>query len=118
MGGHAALGEQPPGPNTGSMLGQHRSPLLHGSMPVNRIRPWPNIETDLGDCPVFTLTAIRVTLYAPKGHYLDNTIHWPNCEILLNHRLRRWANIIPIKTLLALNHEYNSEFICFFLKIF
>ena len=26
-------------------------------------------------------------------------IHWPNCEILLGRRLRRWANIIPIKPL-------------------
>ena len=33
------------------------------SMPVNRIRRWPNIETKLGDCPVSALTAIRVTLY-------------------------------------------------------
>ena len=31
-----------------------------GSMPVNRIRRWPNIETELGDCPLFALTAIRV----------------------------------------------------------
>ena len=56
--------------NTGSMLGQS----IAGSMPVNRIRRWPNIETELGDCPVFALTAIRVTLYALEGHYPDNTI--------------------------------------------
>ena len=30
------------------------------SMPVNRIRRWPTIETELGDCPVFVLTAIPV----------------------------------------------------------
>ena len=78
---------------------------IAGSMPFNRIRRWPNIETGLGDCPVFALTAIWVTLYAPKGHYQDNTIHWPNCEIMLGHRLQRWANIIPTKTLKALNHE-------------
>ena len=29
----------------------------------------------------------------------DNTIHWPNADVMLGHRLRRWANIIPIKTL-------------------
>ena len=69
---------------------------IAGSIPVNRIRRWPNIETELADCPVFALTAIRETL---KGHYPDNTIHWPNCEIMLGHRLRRWANIIPTKTL-------------------
>ena len=35
------------------------------SMPVNRIRRWPNIETKLGDCLVFALTVIRLrdTLY-------------------------------------------------------
>ena len=33
---------------------------IAGSMLVNRIRRWPNIETELGDCPVFALTAIRV----------------------------------------------------------
>ena len=27
---------------------------------VNRIRRWPNIETELGDCPVFALTVVRV----------------------------------------------------------
>ena len=61
-----------------------------GSMLVKRIRRWPNNETDLGDhgdCPVFALTAIRVKHYLQKGHYPDNTIHWPNCEIMLGHRL-------------------------------
>ena len=56
---------------------------IAGSMPVNRIRRWPNIGAELGDCPVFAQTAIRVTLYRPKGRYPDNTIHWPNCEIML-----------------------------------
>ena len=60
---------------------------IAGSMHVNRIRRWPNIETKLGDCPVFALTAIRVTLSPPKGHYPDNTIHWVNYEIMLGHRL-------------------------------
>ena len=72
-------------------------------MQVNRIRRWPKIETELGDCPVFALTAIRVTLYAPKGHHPDNTIRWPDCEIMLGHRLRRWANIIPTKPFKLLN---------------
>ena len=80
-------------------MGPASQPIA-GSMPVNRIRLWPNIETELGDCLLFALTAIWVTLYAPKGHYPDNTIHWPNCEIMLGHVcLRRWANIIPTKTL-------------------
>ena len=33
---------------------------IAGSMPVNRIGRWPNIETKLGDCPVFALTVIGV----------------------------------------------------------
>ena len=84
---------------------------IAGSMLVNRIRRWPNNETELGDCPVFALTAIRVTLYALKGHYPDNTIHWANCEIMLGHRLQRLANIITTKNRQALNHEYNREYI-------
>ena len=44
---------------------------IAGSMPVNRIRRWPNNEAELGDCPVFALTAIRVTFHSPKGHYPD-----------------------------------------------
>ena len=30
---------------------------------------------------------------------------------MLGHRLRRWANIILTKTLQALNHKYNHEFL-------
>ena len=86
---------------------------IAGSMQVNRIRRWPKIETELGDCPVFPQTAIRVTLSPPKGHYPDNTIHWVNYEIMVGHRLRRWANFIPIKTLQALSHEYNREHLFF-----
>ena len=37
---------------------------IAGLLSDNRIRRWPNIETELGDCPMFALTAIRVTLYA------------------------------------------------------
>ena len=48
---------------------------IAGSVRVNRIRRWPNIETDLGDCPVFALTAIQVAFYPPKRHRPANTIH-------------------------------------------
>ena len=37
-----------------------------------------------------------------KGHFPDNTIHWLNADAMLRHRLRRWINIIPTKTLRAL----------------
>ena len=72
---------------------------IAGTMPVDRSRRWPSIETELGDCSVFALTAIRVTLSPPIGHYPDNIIHCPNYEIMLGHRLQRWANITPTKTL-------------------
>ena len=78
---------------------------IAGSMPGNRIRHWPNIETGLGNCPVLVLTAMRVTLYPPKAHCPYNTIHWPNCEIMLGHR--------PTETLWALYHEYNREYLFF-----
>ena len=42
---------------------------IAGSMPVNRIRRWPNIETELGDCPVFALIAIGYVRGPPKGHH-------------------------------------------------
>ena len=70
-------------------------------MPVNRIRRWLNIATELDDCPVVAPTAIRMTP--------DNTIHWPNCEIMLGLCLRHWANIISTKTLQALNHDNSCE---------
>ena len=49
---------------------------------------------------------IRPTLYkSGTGYSLhqapetpDNTIHWPNADVMLSHCLRRLANIIPIKT--------------------
>ena len=91
------------------------SQTIAGSMQVDRIRRWPNIETELGDCSVFSLTAIRVTLYPLRGHYPDNTIHWPNCEIMLGHSLRRLATLFqpkPFKLLttnIILNFFFLSE---------
>ena len=92
---------RPTHPIPGQCWARPASQPIAGSMPVtdaNRIRHWPNIKTELGDCPVFALTSIRVTLYPPKGHHPDITIHWPNCEIMLGHRLRRWATYISTKT--------------------
>ena len=63
-------------------------------MLTHSLRRWPVIETALGDCTVFSP---------------NNTIHWPNADVMLGHRLRRWANIIPTKTLQALNHKYNRD---------
>ena len=38
-------------------------------------------------------------------------IRWHNADVMLGHRLRRWANIIPTKTLQAFKHECKREFI-------
>ena len=59
-------------------------------MLVQRLQRWTVIETALGDCPVFAWTAMWVTLFAShrqKSHYLDNTIHWLNANVMLGHRL-------------------------------
>ena len=57
------------------------------------------------------LTAVlcwgRFNIPAPETP--DITIHCPNADVMLGHRLRRCANIIPTKTLQALNHKYNRE---------
>ena len=37
--------------------------------------------------------------FHPGARKTDHTIHWPNADVMLGHRLRRWANIIPTKTL-------------------
>ena len=49
-----------------------------------------------------TAIAIRVTILSPVVRKATTQLHWPNCEIMLGNRLRRWANIIPTKTLQAL----------------
>ena len=41
---------------------------------------------------------MRVTLSIPAPETTNNTIHWPNADVMLGHCLQRWANIIPIKT--------------------
>ena len=71
-------------------------------MLAQRLRRWPDIETEFSDCPVFAWTAMRVTLYSSlrlKNHYPDKTMHWPNADVMLGNRLSRWANIIPTLSL-------------------
>ena len=89
---------------------------IAGSMPVNRLRRWPNtnlspglffyfaqirgfqpilfqcwphslrlwpvIETALGDC------IMLVTFKIPAPDTPDSTIHWPDADVMLGHRLR------------------------------
>ena len=50
----------------------------------------------------FPAIAIGVTILSPVVRKTTTQIHWPNCEIMLSHRLRCWANNVPTKTLEAL----------------
>ena len=59
---------------------------------------WLFIETALGDCTFFSDCCIMLVIFQiPASETPDNTIHWPNVDVMLGHRLRRWANIIPSK---------------------
>ena len=74
------------------------------------LRRWLDIETALGDCTVFCdCCIIRVTRFILAPETPDNTIHWPNADVMLGHRLRLWANIIQTKTLQALITIFNRE---------
>ena len=45
----------------------------------------------------FAAIAIGVTISSPVARKATTQIHWPNCEIMLDHRLRRWENITQPK---------------------
>ena len=84
-------------------------------MLTHSLRRWPVFETALGDCTVFSDYCIMlVMLPIREPETPDNTIHWPNADVMLGYRLRRWANIIQTKPLQALKHKYNREYIYFF----
>ena len=100
-------------PNSGSMLGQHCSPLLvqcrsivHDagptliyhrvccilcantwhttnavSMLTHSFRSWPVIETAFRECTVFSDCWWRFNIPSPETP--DNTIHWPNADVML-----------------------------------
>ena len=55
---------------------------------------------------------------SPVPETPDNTIHWPNADVMLGHRLWRWANIIPTKTISVVITIFIREWIFFehFLK--
>ena len=68
---------------------------------THSLRRWSDIETTLGDCTMFLPAAYcyAVTLFIMARESPDNTIHWANADVMLGQWLRRWANIIPTKTL-------------------
>ena len=47
----------------------------------------------------FAAIAIGVTVSSPVVRKATTQIHWSNYEVMLGNRLRRWANIIPTKTI-------------------
>ena len=65
---------------------------------------WQNIKSALGDCTVFAVVLLHCYAGAAflsrrqNGHFPDNMIHWPDADVMLGHRLQRWANIISTKT--------------------
>ena len=57
------------------------------SMLTHSLRRWPVSETALGECTVFSDCFImRVTLCIPAPETPNNTIHWPNADVMLCHR--------------------------------
>ena len=66
------------------------------SMLIQRVWRWPNNNTAF--CIHRLLRSncyIGGTISSPVVRKATTQIHWPNCEIILGHSLRRWANIIP-----------------------
>ena len=60
------------------------------SLLAQRLQRRLNIETALGDCPVFAWTAMWVTLCSCRrqiSHHPDNTIHWSDADVMLGRRL-------------------------------
>ena len=58
------------------------------------VQDWNSIGWML--CVCWVVMLVTLSILAPETP--DNTIHWPNVDVMLGHRLRRWANIIPNKT--------------------
>ena len=68
------------------------------SMLTHSLRRWPVIETALSDCIVFSdYRILLVTFKIPASETPDNTIHGPNADVMMGHRLRRWATIFQPK---------------------
>ena len=55
--------------------------------------------------------AIGVTISSPVARKDTTQIHWPSCEIMLGHRLLRWANNLPTETLQALIIDLTTNII-------
>ena len=90
------------------MLGQRRSPSLVQCRSIV-FDAGPTLKQNWVIVPVCSDCHTWDAL--PPERLLPSTpIHWPNCKIMLGHRLRRWANIISTKTLLAPHHD-NREYL-------
>ena len=88
------------------------------SMLTHSLRRWPDIETALGSCTVFSdcciVMPVTLSILAPETP--DNTIHWPEADVMLGHRLRGWTSIISTKTFRAPITIFNRE--CIFSEHF
>ena len=91
--------------NTGSAVYLRQHPKLTRVIYLILSQCWANVfnvDPTQGDCSWFVWTVMRVTHFSSrrqKNHYPDNTIHWTNADVMMGHRVRRFANIIPAKTL-------------------
>ena len=58
-------------------------------MLTHSLRRWPVIKTASGNCKIFSdCYILLVTLKIPAAETPGNTIHWPNADAMLGHRLR------------------------------
>ena len=65
----------------------------------------------MGDCTVLSDRCIVmwVTLSIQAPETPDKSIDWPNADVMVGHRLRRWSNIIETETLQVLITIFNRE---------
>ena len=77
--------------NTGSALHVAAEPQQKRAIYRILLQCWPYVF-DAG--PTLKQHWVIVPCLRQKSHYPDNTIHWPNADVMLGHCLWRWANII------------------------
>ena len=76
------------------------------SMLIQRVWLWSNNNPRL-----LCSNCYRGDNFNPVAREATTQIHWPNCEIMFGHRLRRWANIITTKNLDALIIDLTANLI-------
>ena len=69
------------------------------SMLSQRVRRWPNNNPAFCIHRLLCGNCYRGDNLFPLARKATTQIQSPNCEIMLGHRLRRWASIMPTETL-------------------